>query len=243
MKENFSLFPIIFWVVVISGVACERISEPGPKEILSRYINANQHGQFEEAYELVSSDDKAIKSLESYLSEAKGEILSITFSYQIEEVTITGDRANASVLITVPDFSAIFPKLLGTAFLSALGVTDSEQLAEKLAEKYPHNAIPRTTKSETFHLLKENDGWKMFLDWKSEKIKAEKEAKVKALLAEAEKLKKQNKLHGALKKYEEVLELDSEVIEAQEGMQETKRELAEFKEKQEHVKYNLSFAF
>ena len=105
-----------------------------------------------------------------------------------------------------------------------------------LAEKYTDKDIPLTTTREEFTLFKEADGWKVFLDWESEKVKAERDRKVKTLLAEAEELKEKKKLHGALSKYNEILELDSEVVEAMEGVKKTEIEINEFEEKQAYIK-------
>lgn len=62
-----------------------------------------------------------------------------------------------------------------------------------------------------------------------------KKKKVNALLSEAYKLKREKKLHGALAKYNEILELDSKVVEAKEGVKETETELKKFQEKQEYM--------
>jgi hypothetical protein len=178
--------------------------------------------------------------MESYLSEAKEmgplvQALSSKASYQIGEVTIEDDRAQASVNIAVPDFSVIFADLLGTAFRSAFSGSEKEEIEKKLAEKYKDKEIPMTTKSEKFHLVKDDDGWKVFLDWKTQKIKKERQTKIQSLLAEAEKLKKSKKLHGAVEKYEQVLELDSEMVDAKEGLEETQKEIKSFEEKQAYI--------
>lgn len=58
---------------------------------------------------------------------------------------------------------------------------------------------------------------------------------IRALLAEAEELKKSKKLHGAVEKYEQILELDSELVEAKKGLQETQTEIELFAEKQAYI--------
>ena len=93
-----------------------------------------------------------------------------------------------------------------------------------------------TTKEETFRLVKEEGGWKVFLDWEAEKIRKKKQAKIQGLLAEAEELKKSKKLHGAVEKYEQILELDSEMVDAKEGLEETKNEIESFEKKQAYIK-------
>ncbi len=55
-------------------------------------------------------------------------------------------------------------------------------------------------------------------------------------MAETEELKKSKKLHGAVEKYEQVLELDSEMVDAKEGLEETRNEIKSFEEKQAYIK-------
>jgi len=96
-------------------------------------------------------------------------------------------------------------------------------------------SIPTTTENESFQLLKEKEGWRVFLDWKAEKLKKEKEKKIAALLSEADELKKSNKLSGAAQKYEEVLTLNGDMVEAQEALKETKLEIQTVKGKQAYL--------
>jgi hypothetical protein len=71
---------------------------------------------------------------------------------------------------------------------------------------------------------------------KPKKAKKEKAERVTSLLSDAKELRKSNKLHGAVKKYEEALTLDSEMVEAREGLSETKQEIESFEEKQAYIK-------
>jgi len=105
-----------------------------------------------------------------------------------------------------------------------------------MKKKFESGEVPLTTKKKTFNLVKEEDGWKVYLDWKTEKIKKERQTKIQALLAEAKELKESKKLHGAVEKYEQILELDSEMVDAKEGLEETKKEIKSFEEKQAYIK-------
>ena len=99
---------------------------------------------------------------------------------------------------------------MGAAFMSAFGGAEEEDISKMMAEKYKDKEVPMTTTNQSFELVKESDGWKVFLD-------LERQEKVSTLLGEAKQLREEKKLKGALKKYEEVLELDSKEVTAQSG--------------------------
>jgi len=134
--------------------------------------------------------------------------------------------------VILPDMGIMLKDIMGAAFSGK----DQSEIEKELAAKYETGEIPTTTKKEEFHLVKEEDGWKVFLDWKTKKAEKEKAEKVASLLSDAKELRKSNKLHGAVKKYEEALTLDSEMVEAKEGLSETKQEVESFEEKQAYIK-------
>ncbi len=242
---------VICTIIVLLGIGCGK-AEADPKDVLSKYLNALRDGRFEEAYQYICAKDKAVRGLEEYVSEQSegqsllGKGFSSMISCEIKKPTITGDKAKANVDFTRPNLMAlIFKDLWRAVSMSILGEKkDEKEIAKILAEKLKGEDLPMLTSTRSFDLVKETDGWKVFFDWKSEQVKAEKEARIKDLLAEAKKLKRAKKLPGVLKKYEEVLELDSKMAEAKEGVRETEKAIQELKEKQEYIKsvelYDLS---
>lgn len=298
-------FAIIF-LAVLSVLACEKLTGPSPTEVLNNYLDASLKGRYEESYSYVSAEDKATKDLQSYLKENEkddnpfAQAIVSKVSYKILKLEKSEKKATADVEITIPDFGSIFADVMVAALSSAFGGEKSEaQMKKILAEKYANKDIPLTTTKENFTLLKESDGWKIFLDWETEKREKEKDIneklaeaekliqekklnqaliiydlllerdskdnkaiegrkkvkeaieiaeakkkKVQSLLSEAAELKRKKKLHGALAKYNEILELDSQVVEAKEGVKKTETEINQFEEKQAYVKnvvlYDLS---
>jgi hypothetical protein len=241
MRRKITQFAIIC-LASLAIVACEKLSSPSPNEVLNNYLDASLKGRYKEAYSYVSADDKAIKDLQSYLKANEKEdnpfaqAIVSKVSYKILKLEKSYKKATADVEITLPDFGSIFADVMGAAFKSAFGGGDEKEMEKILAKKFKSGEVPLTTKKETFNLIKEKDGWKVYLDWKTEKIKKERQAKIQALLAEAEELKKSKKLHGAVEKYEQILELDSEMVDAKEGLEKTKKEIKSFEEKQVYIK-------
>lgn len=72
MHRNKIQLSIIF-LASLALFACDKISGPGPNEILNSYLDASLKGRYEEAYSYVSSEDKSIKDLQSYLKENSKE--------------------------------------------------------------------------------------------------------------------------------------------------------------------------
>jgi len=228
----------------LSVVGCDRINElkqPGVKEVLNSYLDASLKSRSEEAYGYISAEDKAVKSLSEYKAETEkndnpfASVIISSVSFKVIKVTQTGSTAKAEVEITLPDMSVIVKDLMGAAFSSAFGGKDQDEIEKTLAKKYETGELPTVTKNEEFHLLKEENGWKVFLDWKVKKEAKEKEDKIASLLSDANQLRQSKKLSGAIQKYEKVLALNGEMVEVQEAIKETKKQIQDIKLKQEYL--------
>jgi hypothetical protein len=215
------------------------VAGPGPNEVLSNYLDASLKGRYEESYSYISADDKTVKDLQSYLKENEKtdglfwQAIASKGSYKILKIEKSDKKATADVEITLPDFESISADIRGdAAFKSAAGSGDKKEMERIMRKKLENDKVPLTNRKVTFKLVKEEDGWKVFEDWKTAK-------KIQTLLAEAKDLKKSMKLHGAAQRYEQVLELDSKMFDAKKGLDETKEEI----EKQAYIKnmvlYNL----
>ena len=236
---------LICFVIALWITGCDKISElnqPSAHEVLTRYLDASLENRSEEAYGYISSEDQAVKSLSEYKSETKNkddyfaEGFENKVSFRVLNVTEAGNTAKAHVELTVPDLESIFTDVIGIAFSSAFGGKEEAEIEDLLAKKYKNGEIPFTTESKEYDLLKETDGWKVFLDLKTKKAEKEKADKIATLLSDARDLRNSKKLHGAVNKYEEVLTLDSEMVDAKEGLTETRKEIEALEEKQAYIK-------
>jgi len=164
MRRLVVLVMLAFWA---SGCSIG----PGPKEVMGKYLDAAYKGKYQEAYSLLSSEDKTAKSLDAF-SRPDGSdnpfmaIIGLKDSYQVTEVRTEGDRAKASVEVSSPDIGGAFVELLRT-----IG-------AKELAEKAQGIHWPTVTRTEYYDLVKERDGWKVFLNY--EGIETSQELKKKA---------------------------------------------------------------
>ena len=204
---------------------------PSPKDVLGQYLDAKFEFEFERAYGLVSQEDKLVKSLQEYLDENKNDAIPIAkvfvdkSSFEIIEIETENDKAIAVVELTIPDGEKMDGELMGTLFSKIFDKDlDEEELATSIQEKYEGKEITMTTETDTMNLVKDEDGWKVYLNWK-----------IEAVLSEAKRLKEEKKLYGAIEKYEQVLALDSKMVDAIKGLEETQSELKIFEEKQDYI--------
>lgn len=242
MKNKISIL-LICSVLVFSATGYGKIAklnQPSAEEILNSYFNALIMNQREESYGYVSSEDKKVKTFSQYKAEgdsinnALAIVIASSASYKVLKVNETGSTATADVEISYPDMGVMFKDFMLASAGSKFGVKDND-IELELVKKYKSGEAPTITRNEKFHLIEESDGWKVFLDWKTEKVEIDKAKKIGVLLSNAVKLRKSNKLYGALEKYEEILALNSEMVEASVGIEEVKKEIKTFEEKQAYI--------
>lgn len=223
----------LFVAAVLAVVGCERIEDltgRGPAAVVSNYLDATTRGDAEAAYGLLSSEDHAARSLSEYRTQADNALAQALVGktkHKVLGVTRSGDTATAQVELQVPDMSGMIGDVLGGAFASAFGGAKKEEIEKRLAEKYKSGEFPVTTKVKEFTLLREANGWRVFLDWSTQD-------RVEKLLSEARDMKKENP-RSALEKYDQALELNSELVDAKKERDETRQEIESFEEKQAYI--------
>ena len=182
MKRVLFLVMLVMWV---PGCA----TGPGPKEVMGRYLDAYAKGNNEEAYSLLSSRDKTAKSLAAF-SESGGSVFKAfpgpKVSYQVKGIEAEGEKAKATVEVATPDIEGVLGELFGAIMAMVVGrEQDDNALEDVLAEKLEGKNWPTTTRTEYYDLVKEKDGWKVFLNY--EGIERSQELKNKAESLEAQK--------------------------------------------------------
>ena len=251
IKSSYLIFlTVIFSIITYGCNKIEDFAEPSPKEALNGYLSALLKDRHKKVYSFVSSEDKKVKTLGVYVSEKSENTNSLTSiianksSFSIVAVDKTGDKATAEVKLTYPDMGIVLKDFFRAGLAAAFGGGGDENVVvEQIAKNYEGKELPTTTETRDFNLVKEKDGWKVFLDWKAEKErllaikkKAEKGKKVKALLKDANQLRMSKKLSAATAKYHEVLELDGDTVEAINGLKESEDEIQKIKEKNTYIK-------
>ena len=204
----------------------------GPKQALSAYLDATIKGNHIEAYRLVSSADKPFQDANGYLAQSSAErnnlirALSDRVSYQIKSVGKQGDQAEVKVEISAPDYAAIINDLF-EGDPGKINLASGAGINKMVEGKYGKK-IPLTKMDWDYTLVKEQDGWKVFLGWESG-------SKIRDLVQKAKQMEKEGKLYQARDQYQEVLQLDPENSAASAGSQNLVQKIAQYEQEQAYA--------
>jgi tetratricopeptide (TPR) repeat protein len=203
------------------------------KDVLSRYLDGTLHGKYDQAYGLLSSKDKSLKSLDEFSKNLGAdnpfkEVLSDKVSFQIKEMKTEGDKCEATVDVTTPDLRPLFGEIFGTALATAFTKKkDDDALNKALAEKIRGKELPMTTVTKTYELVKEKDGWKIYLN-------LEGIANAEELKKKAASLEKRKKFAEAKVALEEALKFNPRDKETPDKIRKLDKKDAEYREKKEY---------
>jgi hypothetical protein len=146
--------------------------------VAENYVKALYSRDFASSYRWLSARDRDAKSQATYVKE-QGSFTGFTFQLanklaSFVEVTaaepiVSGDRATLSVSLKLPDAEKLAPLVLHWQEdkLNALSSAEQNALLTTIAERKRQAEIPFTQARENFDLVKENNQWKIFLNWQS----------------------------------------------------------------------------
>lgn len=238
------LGPNLLILCLLCGLmACGRLLAPDAAEILQKYLSAAQEGRHADAYANLSTEDKGLVSLGEYLKEYDATenpiaaAVTQNIKYEIRGVTETGNWATATVAVTAPDIGKIVGEALGAAFQSAFSKDGGKSAQDDLAKKFQSGNAPLKTTEETMRLVREQDGWKVFLDLKGKKLKEVQDKKVTQLLADAERLRKEKKFVEAISNYKTAAGMDAQNKDVATGLAETETEFRQEEEEQLYMQH------
>ena len=194
------------FVLLILCLASCNFFGPGPKDILTKYLNSYNKGNYGDAYALLSAKDKNFKNQKEYEAEFSdnpyAKIFAGKISFNVKNVNVNGSTAEATVETTYPDLSKAMGDLMGVAFASAFGgKKDNKEMEKMIVEKLKGKSLPMTTSTQKFDLVKDKEGWRVFLNWEGQK-------KAKEISEQAAQLEKNKKFEEAKAKYQEAISLD-----------------------------------
>ena len=240
MKSRAIITVSIFTMWILAG--CN--AAINPDEVLTQYLTALDKGNYPEAYNYISAQDKAVKTAADYARENAGTSVALLaeafrdkWSFTIREVTINGTTATIAVVRTMPEVRAILRNMNDDASAAAVGEKDLIKLSAKdIRAKLKGKEIPVTTTLETYTMKREGENWKIYFDWKKQTEEKSKQAKIDALLSEANQLRKINNLTAAVDKYNQVLALDNDLPQALAEKAEVEKEMRMLQEKREYFK-------
>lgn len=165
-----------------------------PQACLSNYLDFLDKNDYVAAYKLLSVKDKEARTLKSFSStnspgfspgfNAVYKFLTKNTEYKIAEVKENKDKAVVKVTFTGPNSSAVWRALISETLRDK-----NEMDTYKALESEFKSKIPFESKSVSYNLVKEKDGWKVFLNFADTDKKAKEEKERKRQLFEIYKNK------------------------------------------------------
>ena len=144
--------------------------------VLDKYVKALYARDFRAAYEQISGADRRLKDVHSY-SRERGEFRDFTleaaqalaWSVEVNLIAphIEPERARVKVKVNVPDAMKLNSLLLDwdSERLERLSVAERKTLLATIDRQRRDRKIVMVAGEETFNLVKEPGGWKVFLNW------------------------------------------------------------------------------
>jgi hypothetical protein len=144
--------------------------------VLSTYVKGLYARDFRAAYEQISSADQRLKDVHSY-SRERGEYRDFTLqaaravaqsiNVSVLALAIDRGRAAAKVKASVPDALKLNTLMLDwdSQRLESLSAAERKTLLDTVDRRRREKSISMVTGDETFNLVKETGGWKVFLNW------------------------------------------------------------------------------
>jgi len=153
-------------------------SDPGPHAVLQHYLAVLYAREYKDAYRLIARVDVELKKEEEYLRENEsfsGAVLTLarTLASFIEyhDVHTELQNGHATVRFTVKLPNANDPTIRDLLFdfdaerLAGLTEGDLQRLGKELEGMGQRGDLPMIEGQEAWELVKEPEGWRVFLNW------------------------------------------------------------------------------
>jgi len=162
---------------------------------VDKYLNAFYLKDYKLAYKYLSISDRSIKTQEAYLKYLEGKYKKYNLGYnldkaflsrckyEIKNYRIDGNKAEVSVIFTLPDLKKIIINMLTDDFSDDFTEAFSDafkfksrkkskkrlekRIEERLIEVLDNKNLPIIKKRRVYNLIKEKNSWKIFLNFKS----------------------------------------------------------------------------
>jgi hypothetical protein len=162
--------------LLVIVAACGR--EVPPEAVAVEYARALYARDLSRAYRLLSAQDRERKTEAVFVAEGDaptGNALELashlaTFiEIASAERTITGDRAEVKLKLTLPDANAAevagLARDWGEKALNAISDKELEKIRKGLDELHRSGRLPTLEGEERFELVREGAGWRVVVDW------------------------------------------------------------------------------
>jgi hypothetical protein len=173
---------ILFFTILVafSPRAAALAGEPNdlrePAEVVRAYLRAVYARDFAEAYRYVSAEDRRVKDLNRYLRQRgplngfaleASRMLAAMVQVKITPTESSENRLRLTAQYQAPDPEKVAPLLHGWSGyrLNALPERERNQLLTTIENRKRNHGIDMISGDEEMVLVKESDGWRVFLSW------------------------------------------------------------------------------
>lgn len=185
-----SLYVIIALILFIALAAAQYHWGPGaapyheyqalsqPQYTLKQYLTAVYSRDYNTAYQWVSTEDRRVKSQTVFLRENpsfSGSVLhlvqGLADKMELSDVRseVHGSRAKLSFKVSLPDANAPSLQKLFLEFdpdrLNALSEKERQGIDQQVNSMANQGSLPMIQGEESWELVKESEGWRIFLNW------------------------------------------------------------------------------
>jgi len=147
-----------------------------PALVLQAYLHATYARDFVDAYRFISSADRKVRDLIRYVQQRgpfagftleAAKTLSESIEIKFTEREVTTDRIQAVINYKVPDPKKLSPLLLNwDAYrLNSLAPEERKRIIDAIEKKKRDRSLDMSEGEEKFELVKENEEWRIFLNW------------------------------------------------------------------------------
>jgi hypothetical protein len=143
-----------------------------PAQVVQSYLRATYARDYIEAYRYVSTADQRVRDLNRYAQqrgafmgfalEASRKLASFIEISALQQA-LAPDRIRAVAKVRIPESAQLFD--LDPRRLNALAVEERRQLIESWEKKRRAGTFEMIEREEKLDLVKENEEWRIFLNW------------------------------------------------------------------------------
>ena len=158
------------------STAAEAQTRRDPELVLQAYLRATYARDFVEAYRFISSADRNVRDLNRYMRQRGpftgftlevAKTLSESIEIKFTERRDTPTRIETVINYKVPDPKKLAPFLLNwDAYrLNSLAPEERKRILDAIEKKKRDRTLDMSEGEEKFELVKENEEWRIFLNW------------------------------------------------------------------------------
>ena len=170
------VFVALYFTGATLSVAEPARSPGDPEIVLQAYLRAAYARDFVEAYRFISSTDRKVRDLNRYVQQRgpfagftleAAKQLSESMEIRFIERKDTANRIQAIIHYKVPNPNQLSPMLHNWDGyrLNSLATEERKSILDAIDKKRRDGSLEMSEGEEKFELVRENDEWRIFLNW------------------------------------------------------------------------------